>query len=116
MRPARTISVNADWQMFGGELAFMQTTGGIPIDSIIAASKGTPMGDRLEAGETDKRALMGCLWDCAVAIRERMVMPAMPQYAAISLVNKALLKHLGEDQYEKFLRPTGSVGLPPSSS
>ena len=58
--------------------------------------------------------MLGVCWDCAVIIRERMMMPAQDGYGAVKAVSDALKEHLGDELFELFLRPNNSVGLPPA--
>jgi len=65
------------------------------------------------AKKGDLRSLLGGAWDCAVVIREQLAFPASPYRAEVAKVASAFRESLGDELFEKFLRPTNRVGLPP---
>ena len=87
---------------------------GIDKATVVAASQGTPMELTLSEHDRMHRELLGTVWDCCVAIRERMLFPAAPYYKEIAAVSAQCKEHLGPELFEKFLRPNGRVGLPPA--
>lgn len=98
---------------FETAIQYWNNTGDLNVKHIITASKSTPMATILEADERDKRVLLGVAWDCCVAIREKMLMPALPGFKDIQRVSNAVKAHLGEADFELFLNPAGKAGLPP---
>ena len=113
----KAINKVENWNITDGTLSFVGVTDGrgIAVSDVVAASPHTPMRGSVTDNSADAyRLVLGAVWDCAVVIREKMVMPANSGYAAIKKVNDQLKAHLGDELYEKFLRPNNRVGLPPA--
>jgi len=81
---------------------------GVRISDIVLASTNPAV--KTSVDPDDLSSVLGAAWDCCVVVRERLAMPN----AAITKVYDAFKKSLGDEGFEKFLRPTAKVGLPPA--
>ena len=107
------INTVSNWKLVTGTLVFGDTPiMGVSAEDLATAATCPEIKTRHKSGDITR--LLGIAWDCAVAVRERTVFPASPHFSAVAKVSAAFKESLGEELFEKFLRPSAKVGLPPA--